>query len=205
MAKKIYIHLILLLAMALALRLGITHRQVRPLSNYTVERLPTHLASQPGIDLPLTPFEVDLLAPDGGRIIQRRYGDGVTALWLAAVQSSSDWRVQHPPQICYVAQGWRIDEQTGITLRDRNGRAHDVRRMIVRKTNDPRVVYYLYTDGQHWTASYANRVMHAFLDRAIRSQSTTWVLVQVSTPYYSVSDEARVASACLELFDQATK
>jgi len=147
---------------------------------------------------------VELLAPDGGQITQRRYGlVGDTVLWLAAVQSRSDWRVQHPPQICYTAQGWRIEDQAPRTLRDRYNRVHDIQRMIVSKNGERRVVFYFYTDGRHWTASYFNRVMHSFLDRAIHAQISTWALIQISTPLSSADAETRVASACVELFNQA--
>ena len=195
-----YFRLIVLLAVALVLSVFITHRSVGLLTGYGVERLPKQLASLTGEDLPLTPFEVELLAPDGGQIVQRRYGQGDTVIWLSAVQSRSDWRVQHPPQICYVAQGWVIEEESPQTLRGRNGRACDVRRMVVRKDGERRLVYYFYTDGRHWTASYFSRVMDSFLDRMIHSNAGTWVLIQLSTPFSSKEDESRLSSACLELF-----
>ena len=195
-----YFRLIVLLAVALVLSVFITHRSVGLLTGYGVERLPKQLASLTGEDLPLTPFEVELLAPDGGQIVQRRYGQGDTVIWLSAVQSRSDWRVQHPPQICYVAQGWVIEEESPQTLRGRNGRACDVRRMVVRKDGERRLVYYFYTDGRHWTASYFSRVMDSFLDRMIHSNTSTWVLIQLSTPFSSGEDELRLSSACLELF-----
>ncbi|MEI6212128.1 MAG: hypothetical protein WCR06_10955 [bacterium] len=112
-----------LLAAALALRVGITHRRVQLLPGYTLECLPAQLADQTGTDLPLTPLEVQLLAPDGGRMLQRQYGSGNTILWLAAVQSSGNWRVQHPPQVCYTAQGWRIEEQGARTSAPRRAPA----------------------------------------------------------------------------------
>jgi len=203
-ATKTRLYLILLLAGALALRVAITQRSVCLVSGYTVENLPAQLASQSGVNLPLSPFEVALLSPDGGRIIQRRYGHGDTILWLAAVQSRSDWRVQHPPQICYTAQGWRIEEQASRTLHDKNARAYGVQRMIASKDGERRVVYYFYTDGRHWTASYFSRVLHSFLDRAVYASANTWVLIQVSTPLSSGDADARLKSACLELFAAAS-
>ena len=206
MATKTNLRLILLLAVALALRVVITHRSVCLVSGYTMENLPAQLAAQPGVELPLTPFEVALLSPDGGQIIQRRYGQGDTVLWLAAVQSRSDWRVQHPPQVCYTAQGWRIEAQEARTLRFKKERAFGVQRMIVSKDNERRVVYYFYTDGRQWTASYFSRVLHAFWDRAAHAEANTWILVQVSTPLSSGGDgDARLKLACLELFTAASE
>ena len=144
-----------------------------------------------------------LLAPDGGQIIQRCYGQGDTILWLAAVQSRSDWRVQHPPQICYTAQGWHIEEQSVRQLRDQHARTRAVQRMVVSKDSERRVVYYFYTDGSHWTASYFRRVLQAFLDRAIYARASTWMLIQLSTPLADDHAEDRVSSACVEIFDQA--
>lgn len=203
MATKTRLHLILLLAVALTLRVAVTHRNMRLVSGYTLETVPAQLSSQTGVNLPLTPFEVALLSPDGGRIIQRSYGHGDTILWLAAVQSRSDWRVQHPPQICYTAQGWRIEAQAARTLHDKQMRAYGVQRMIVSKNGARREIYYFYTDGRHWTASYFSRVLHAFWDRAAHADANTWVLIQVSTPLSSGDADARLQSACLELFAAA--
>ena len=202
MATKTRLVLILLLAIALDLRVCITQRNTQLLSGYTAGLLPKQLIFRPGVDLPLTPFEVALLAPDGGRIIQRSYGQDDTILWLAAVQSRSDWRVQHPPQVCYTAQGWRIEDQSVKQLRDQQG-THDIQRMLVSKDDERRVVYYFYTDGRRWTASYFRRVMDALLDRAIYAQASTWMLIQISTPLSDPDAETRVISACVELFDQA--
>jgi EpsI family protein len=113
--------------------------------------------------------------------------------------------VQHPPQICYTAQGWRIEEQSPCTLRDKQSQAHDIQRMIVSKEGERRVVYYFYTDGRHWTASYFSRVLHAFLNRAVHAEANTWVLIQLSTPLSAAADEKRLSSACLELFTTAAK
>jgi len=201
--KNILGSLILLLALALVARLGIAARPVRVATGYTLDRLPAQLAAQPAVELPLTPFEVELLAPDGGGILQRRYGHGATTLWLAAVQSQHDWRVQHPPQICYVAQGWRIEEQGVRSLPTAHQQSFSVQRMVVQKGDDRRLVFYLYTDGHHWTSSYFWRIFHALFDRAIHAQLSTWVLIQLSTPLNSADDEPRLAAAVMELQHKA--
>ena len=204
MATKIRLRLILLLVVALALRLAITHRSTSLTRGYTLADIPTRLLDRPGESVPLTRFEVELLSPDGGGLVQRRYGtNGNAVIWLAAVQSLSDWRVQHPPQICYIAQGWRIDDERPLTLRDSQGRTYGVQRMIVNRDSFRRVVYYFYTDGRHWTASYLSRVAHAFWSRALHAKTETWVLIQVSTPLLSSDAEPRVAAACLEIFRSA--
>lgn len=196
MAKKIRRRLIVLLGCALLLRGALLERPVHLVPGYTLERLPTALGGVPAADLPLTPFEVALLAPGGGQILQRRYTLGSNHVWLAAVQSQSDWRVQHPPQICYTAQGWRIEEQGRHTLAD-SGVV--VQRMLVETDTARRLVYYLYTDGRHWTSSYFWRIFHALSDRAVRAEASTWVLLQLSTPYKSAADESRLATATLQL------
>ena len=204
MATKIYLRLILLLAAALVLRLDITHRSMGVTNGYTLADIPVRLLDRTGENVPLTRFEIDLLSPDGGEVIQRRYGtNGTTVIWLAAVQSRSDWRVQHPPQICYIAQGWRIEDETPLTLRDRQGRTYGVQRMIVNRDDLRRLVYYFYTDGRHWTSSFLSRVAHAFWSRALRAKTETWVLIQVSTPMHSSEAEPRLAAACLEIFRTA--
>jgi len=195
-AQNIHLRLILLLALAFALRCALTARPVRLAAGYTLDRLPVEMGGQPAVDLPLSPFEVELLAPDGGKILQRRYDSGPQVVWLAAVQSRTDWRVQHPPQICYTAQGWRILEQGGQALPESGLR---VQRMLVEKDARQRLVYYLYTDGRHWTSSYFWRIFHALSDRAVRAAVSTWVMVQISTPYTSTEDEARLAVAAREL------
>jgi len=194
-ARKIQLRLIIVLLTALALRLALTAREVRVAPGYTLERIPARLGAQPAVDLPLSPFEMELLAPEGGQILQRRYGEGSNVVWLAAVQSKHDWRVQHPPQICYTAQGWRIEED-GPHLLPSGDR---VQRMVVQRGDARRVVYYLYTDGRHWTASYFRRIYHALLDRALRAQVSTWALIQFSTPLNVAGGEARLAAMYAEL------
>ena len=196
MAKSIHLRLIRLLALAFALRCALTVRTVRLAAGYTLDRVPAALGGQPAVDLPLTPFEVALLAPDGGKLLQRRFVLGGQPVWVAAVQSRADWRVQHQPQICYTAQGWRIEEQGGHLLPERNLR---VQRMLVEKDSARRLVYYLYTDGKHWTSSYFWRIFHALSDRAVRAEVSTWVMLQISTPFTSAADEARLAAAAREL------
>ena len=71
--------------------------------------------------------------------------------------------------------------------------------MLVEKDARQRLVYYLYTDGRHWTSSYFWRIFHALSDRAVRAAVSTWVMVQISTPYTSTEDEARLAVAAREL------
>lgn len=197
MAKKIQLRLILLLVVAFALRLALTAREVRVAAGYTLDHLPAQLGAQAAVDLPLTPFEVELLAPEGGKILQRRYGQGSNVVWLAAVQSRHDWRVQHPPQICYTAQGWRIEEEGARSLPT----GDRVQRMVVQKGSIRRVVYYLYTDGQHWTSSYFWRIFHALTDRAVRARVSIWAMIQLSTPLDAAA-EARLAAACAELHKQ---
>jgi EpsI family protein len=197
-AKKIQLRLIIVLLAALALRLALTAREVRVAAGYTLDRVPVQLGAQVAVDLPLSPFEVELLAPEGGKILQRRYGQGSNSVWLAAVQSRHDWRVQHPPQICYTAQGWRIEEDGPHTLPS----GERVQRMVVQKGAARRVVYYLYTDGRHWTASYFWRIFHALFDRAVHAQVSTWAMLQLSTPQDSAGAESRLANACAGLLKQ---
>jgi len=176
-------------------RVALAARTVRVIQGYTLANIPQQLGGERGTDLPLLPFEVELLAPDGGAILQRRYGPADRIVWLAAVQSRSDWRVQHPPQICYVAQGWRIEDERRLALPH-----YTVRRMLVSKQAQRRLVYYFYTDGRQWTGSYFNRIFHALLDRALRAQVSTWTLIQVSTPWRSDADEARLVRALDDLY-----
>ena len=185
----------LLLIVSLAARWGLAGRTVHLAPGYTLDRIPAQLAGTPGVDLPLSSFEVALLAPDGGQILQRRYHPGDNIIWLAAVQSRTDWRVQHPPQICYTAQGWRLDDERRYTLP-----GCTVRRMAVSKGAEHRLVYYFYTDGRHWTSSYFIRILYALLDRAWHAQVSTWALIQISTPWQTDADEARLARAMGELF-----
>ena len=205
MATKIRILLILLLSIGLLLRVNFTQRSTLLLSGYTTALLPKNLAGHSGEELPLQPFEVAALAPEGGQIVQRSYGNGDTILWLTAVQSRDEWRVQHPPQLCYTSQGWILEEQARSTIRDPRASSFHVQRMIASKDGYRRLVYYFYTDGHYWTASYFRRVMYAFLDRAIYAQARTWMLIQISTPLSDPDAETRVASACIELVNQAPK
>ena len=202
MAKTTHIAWLLigLLVAGIATRLWLAARTVHEQTAFTLARLPLQLGGQDGVDLPLTPFEVELLAPDGGAILQRRYNHGPEAVWLAAVQSRTDWRVQHPPQICYIAQGWSIDEKGGHALTLDGSRNIPVERMVVHKAAERRLVYYFYSDGRHWTASYARRIFHSLLDRLLHAQVSTWLMVQISTPFAGPSDEARLAAATVQIF-----
>ena len=136
----------------------------------------------------------------GARICQRRFGTDGQVVWLAAVQSRHDWRVQHPPQVCYVAQGWRIEEQGDRDLDLGAGRRLAVTRMIVARGDIRRAVYYFYADGRHWTASYAARIGYSLAERVFRARVSTWLMVQISTPWRFPADEERLVSAAAQTY-----
>ena len=202
MAKTSFVPLILvfLLAAGLLTRQWLGARPIVERVAFSLSELPERINDEIGVDLPLTPFEVQLLAPDGGEILQRRYGSDEGAIWLSAVQSHTDWRVQHPPQVCYIAQGWNIDEKADSKVDIGNERTVPVQRMVVHKGEDRRVVYYFYSDGRHWTASYFLRVYASALDRMLRAESSTWLMVQVSTFCTCKADEIRLARAVARIF-----
>lgn len=180
--------------------LWLTRRPLQQYSAVTLDRLPARLCGQAGADVAPSAFEVGLLAPDGGRIFQRRFGSGQEVVWMAAVQSLGDWRVQHPPQVCYIAQGWRIEEQGDRLLELGSGRRLQVTRMVVNRQGRRRVVYYFYSDGTHWTASYVARIAYTLMGRVFQSRINTWLLVQVSTPWQSPTDEERLVGAVGEVY-----
>jgi len=121
-------------------------------------------------------------------------------IWMAAVQSRSDWRVQHPPQVCYIAQGWRVEAQDDRQLDLGGGRLLAVTRMIVSRDGGCRAVYYFYSDGAHWTASYVSRIAYSLLDRMCLARVNTWLMVQISTPSLSAADEDRLVRAAGEIY-----
>ena len=178
----------------------LANRPLQQYSAFTLDRLPVRLDGQPGAEIAPSAFEVDLLAPEGGRISQLCFGSGRQVIWMAAVQSRGDWRVQHPPQVCYVAQGWRIEEQGNRQLDLGGGRWLGVTRMIVSRQGMRRAVFYFYSDGTHWTASYAARIAYSLIGRAFHARINSWLLVQVSTPWQSPADEDRLVRAIGEVY-----
>ena len=96
--------------------------------------------------------------------------------WLVTVESRENWRVHHPPEICYKATGWTIVDLQVIRL----GGELTVKELVVERDSQRRRVLYWFTDGKYDTASYFGRLWFTTLTRLFRNRIPTWLMVRVS-------------------------
>jgi EpsI family protein len=203
MAKKnqVILGLMLILLVGILVQLGSRARQIRYVEGSTVADLPREVGGLVGEELPLSVFEEEQLESGQNWVLQRRFGDGPGTVWLAAVQSQMDWRSHHSPEVCYIAQGWRIDAKGRRTLFWQD-RKFQVARMLVTMRNDRRLVYTFYTDGIHTTSSFLVRIGYVLMDQIFRAQIRSWLMVRVSTPYQDAEDIRDLSLFAAEIYSK---
>jgi EpsI family protein len=131
----------------------------------------------------LTAEERNLEATTGGEIKRRAYSKGVQTVWVALVTTGASWRVHHPPEFCYAAQGWTVLDNR---LRQARG-SESYRELLVEKDGDRRVVQYWFTDGQRTTASALSRWLAALESGFQGRRRYPWLLVIQSSRAHDVS------------------
>ncbi len=131
---------------------------------------------------PLTADELNLEATTGGEILRRAYSRDRRTVWVALVSAGASWRVHHPPEFCYVAQGWTVLENRQTA--DAGGQ--DYRELLVEHAGDRRVVQYWFTDGELTTASALARWLAALEAGFQGRRRYPWLLVIQSSRAHDV-------------------
>lgn len=205
--RAFWVHavLLVLLASVWGMRCWVAQRPLMQATDSLLTRLPTEINHIQSQDLAVSPLEYSQLLEDGGHILQRKFGSGVETLWLGAVESSAGWRSQHPPQVCYIAQGWEVQWKHAQKIQATSGKTISVESMLVKRDGHYRLMYYFYTDGRHETASYFSRIYYSLLDRALHARVNTWLLVQLSTPAERSGDEAQLSRAAEAVIDACSR
>lgn len=138
--------------------------------------IPLSLDGWRGERLEMSAHETRIIAPGGGVLDKRVYRNNDRPIWLVTVESRENWRVHHPPEICYKATGWVIVDLQVIRL----GGGLAAKELVVERGSRRHRVLYWFTDGKHDTASYFGRLWFTYLTRFFRNRIPTWLLVRVS-------------------------
>ncbi len=123
-----------------------------------------------------TDDERELIAATGGQIVRRAYLVDGRTVWMALVTAGSSWRIHHPPEFCYLAQGWTVLQNDVIT---RKG-GPSYRELLTDRDGERRLVQYWFTDGSRATTNLLERWFHG-LATAFRGRATRpWLMVTLS-------------------------
>lgn len=137
---------------------------------------PRVVAAAPSADEPLTDDERELIAATGGQIARRAYEVDGRTVWMALVTAGSSWRIHHPPEFCYLAQGWTVLQNDVITRKGGPG----YRELLTDRDGERRLVQYWFTDGSRATTNLLERWFHG-LATAFRGRSARpWLMVTLS-------------------------
>ncbi|MBI3890475.1 MAG: exosortase-associated EpsI family protein [Candidatus Wallbacteria bacterium] len=167
---------VLTLLMAVGTADWILARSSRQGSLPDLHSFPAVIVAAQAAEEPLTDEERELQVDTGGQIVRRVYRTGEQTVWAALVTAGASWRVHHPPEFCYTAQGWTVLQNS---VYEDPGRA-SYRELLAERDGERRVIQYWFTDGNRSTTNLMDRWFQG-LAAAFRGQSGhPWLMVTLS-------------------------
>lgn len=144
----------------------------------------------PGIDLSGIPSAIggwtveempknddDQKRADAGDLVLRRYSLKENSLFLVAIQERGDRHRVHSPLNCYTGSGWNLLEKNEIL----HSRGFHLRRLLVNKGDDYRLVYYWFTNGITHSTGFLEHLLLYAKDMIIGKSEAAWVYFDVSS------------------------
>lgn len=144
-----------------------------------LERLPTVLLGCPGEDVPVTDAVLDDLGSDDILVRRYRRPDGIP-VWVVMVYFVNSRLGGHDPQICYVSQGYRVEDQTTLKAESASGSIEADRFLARRPGRNERVATFWYTPGRR-VLSDVRRYRKELFVQGLRENRSYGVFVRVST------------------------
>ena len=129
-------------------------------------------------------------------IIMRTYRNQETdeSVGLAVIFAMSKRKVAHPPEQCYAADGYEIEQIEEDSFTTKEGQTVKARHLlIVRKGND-QVVLYWYRAGKLNTPSLVRMSLHVILSNLLMRPQTRVGLIRLATSIAD-TDAATIAAA----------
>jgi EpsI family protein len=144
-----------------------------------LEELPTVLLGCKGEELPVADAVLDDLGSDD--ILVRRYGrpDGLP-IWVVLIYFVNSRLGGHDPQLCYVSQGYRVEEMPALQTESALGPLEAERFVARRPGRAERVATFWYTPGKR-LVSDVRRYRNSLFLQGLRENRSYGVFVRVST------------------------
>lgn len=120
--------------------------------------------------------------PADVRILKRHYHDGGRSYDVSLVRSGYSRRGIHRPEVCLVAQGYRIVERNIETISAPDGTEFEVARLWAVHDSGRALHYaYWFRSGEFETARHATRILKMGWDGIILNRRRPWVYMAIST------------------------
>ncbi len=130
--------------------------------------------------------------PADTEVRKRQYRDGRQSYGVSSVVSGYSRAGIHRPEVCLVAQGYRIVARSIEPVTAPSGKTFDVARL--RAVNGSgRAVHYVYwfRSGPYETASHTTRIFRMGWDGIVRNTRRAWVYFAIVAPADAVSSSER--------------
>ncbi|MBI2871188.1 MAG: EpsI family protein [Candidatus Omnitrophica bacterium] len=149
-----------------------------PQGGNLMQDIPLAAGEWQGSDVPVREEVFEIL--ETRNILQRRYVNHEDEIvFLDIVQSETDGRATHPPEVCYIGEGVEIVKKDRLNL-NIGGSALIVNRLVVQDGGRQDLVLYWYKAGDLKTASYWGQQCGLLL-RRLKGMGAQAALVRFST------------------------
>ena len=172
--KHLGIILVILFA-AVVLVLWMDFNQKRTVSGVDLSQIPNVIEGWEAEEMPKS--DDDQKRADAGDLVIRRYTSNDYHMYLVAIQERGDRHRVHSPLNCYTGSGWHLLEKNEILL----SRGFRVRRLLVNKGDDYRLVYYWFTNGKTHSTGFLEHLLLYAKDMMFGHSDSAWVYFDVSS------------------------
>ena len=129
-------------------------------------------------------------------MIMRTYTRGADRVHLAVIHATSNRKVAHPPEQCYAADGFEMEDIARDSFTTHDGTRVDVKRLVIirgRRRGRPdseaapregveiQVVYYWYRAGTLNTPDFVRQQIHVILSNLLMRTGTRVALIRLSS------------------------
>ncbi|MEQ8765238.1 MAG: EpsI family protein [Planctomycetota bacterium] len=199
-ARRVWVLGLVLLPVA-GLSLWLSFSEARATRHANIARdVPLKIGGWQGEDKKLSDRVYELL--ETRDVVFRRYRRKDENIWLCLVQAQDNRRGSHPPEICYIGQGFEVDENRTAELRLDPGKALSVRRLKIHKSDQEWAVLYWYQVGTWQTSSYFAQQLQLIINLLLARKAPA-VVVRFDTRIEEAESEED-AYARLERFARAS-
>ncbi len=174
--RNLKIIFIILLA-AIVLVLWFDNRRKNTVVGYPLDRIGMDINGWHGTNMPVSRTEQEWV--DQGDMIMRSYKKGEDVVYLVAIQERGDRHRVHSPADCYTGLGWVVLKKDIVESVNNSGKK--VKRMHVIKNNQPRILYYWFTNGRERCAGFKMHLLLFLRDVIFKGAIKSWVCFQIST------------------------
>ena len=160
---------------------------------------PRQIANRQGIDVPISPAELEVLGP--GEYLMRSYpsteGKPPVNLYIAFFPSQRAGDTIHSPRNCLPGSGWSPIETGHADLRRPGRSAITVNRYVVAKGSEQNFVLYWYqAHGRVTSSEYWAKIF--LVTDSIRLNRTDGALIRVNVPIRKPGDEGSAERDAME-------